>query len=70
LAARAQGPRQRAERLIELADRLARVMEPSYIPVWISRPLAALDDDKALERLARGPGSRPADRRARYPGVS
>src|SRR3954466_512240 len=47
----------RAERLIELAemtDRLRRVMEPAYIPVWLTRPIEALDDDKPVELLARG----------------
>src|SRR3954463_13319512 len=49
------GPR--AERLIELAemtDRLARVMDPSYIPVWLNRPLEALKGDHAAELLPRG----------------
>ena len=47
----------RAERVAELAeivDRLARVMEPDYIPVWLSRPIEALDDRKPLELIARG----------------
>src|SRR5258705_1553914 len=47
----------RANRLIELAemtDRLARVMEPGYIPVWLYRPLEALDDDQPLEPLPSG----------------
>jgi transcriptional regulator with XRE-family HTH domain len=47
----------RAARLIELGeitDRLARVMEADYIPVWLNRPLEVLDDDKPVERLARG----------------
>jgi transcriptional regulator with XRE-family HTH domain len=47
----------RADRLIELAemtDRLARVMEPGYIPIWPNRPLEVLDDDKPAELLARG----------------
>ena len=37
----------RADRLIELAemtDRLARVMRADYIPIWLNRPLEALDD--------------------------
>ena len=37
-----------------MTDRLARVMHPSYIPVWLNRPLEALDDDKPVEVLARG----------------
>jgi len=47
----------RAERVAELAeivDRLGRVMEAAYIPVWMSRPIEALDDRKPLELIARG----------------
>lgn len=65
----------RADRLIELAemtDRLARVMDPSYIPVWLNRPLQVLDDDKPVELLARGDYRRVAALIAEleYPGVS
>jgi transcriptional regulator with XRE-family HTH domain len=65
----------RADRLIELAemtDRLARVMEPGYIPVWLNRPLEALDDDKPVELLARGDYRRVAQLIAEleYPGVT
>src|SRR5262245_34622344 len=48
---------ERAERLIELSalvERLARVMESSYIPVWLRKPIEALDDRKPLDLLARG----------------
>lgn len=67
------GPR--AARLIELAemtDRLRRVMEPEYIPVWLNRPLEALEDDKPVELLARGEYRRIAKLIAEleYPGVS
>ena len=47
----------RAERLAELSatvERLARVMDPDYIPVWMRKPVAALGDDKPLDVLARG----------------
>lgn len=65
----------RAARLIELAevtDRLRRVMQPEYIPVWLNRPLEALDDDKPVELLARGEYRRVAKLIAEleYPGVS
>lgn len=65
----------RAQRLIELAemtDRLVRVMDAAYIPVWLNRPLQALDDDKPVERLARGDYRRVAQLIAEleYPGVS
>lgn len=48
---------ERAERLIELSalvERLQRVMESSYIPVWLRRPIEVLDDRKPLDLLARG----------------
>lgn len=48
---------ERAERLAELSaivDRLANVIEPAYIPVWLRRPAPALDDEKPIDLLARG----------------
>jgi uncharacterized protein (DUF2384 family) len=44
----------RVAELAEIVDRLARVMEPEYIPVWLSRPIEALDDRKPLDLIARG----------------
>jgi transcriptional regulator with XRE-family HTH domain len=47
----------RAERLVELSaliERLARVVDPSYIPVWLRKPVPALDDDKPLDVIGRG----------------
>ena len=47
----------RAERVAELAeivDRLARIIDPDYIPVWLSRPIEALDDRKPLDLIAQG----------------
>ena len=46
-----------ADRLVELSaliDRLQRVMEPSYIPMWLRRPIEALDDCKPLDLLECG----------------
>jgi len=46
-----------AERLAELSsivERLARVVRPTYIPVWLSQPMDLLDDDKPIERIAAG----------------
>lgn len=46
-----------AERLAELTaivDRVARVMEPTYVPVWMRRPIPLLDDDKPLDVIAAG----------------
>jgi hypothetical protein len=48
---------ERAERLVELSalvERLARVMDPSYIAVWLRKPVPALGDDKPLEVIGRG----------------
>ncbi len=75
LNARSSPTGRRATRLIELseiADRLTRVMAPEYIPVWLNRPLEVLDDDKPVERLARGDFRRVAQLVAEleYPGVS
>ena len=53
----------RAERVAELAeivDRLVRVMDPAYIPVWLLKPIAALGNHKPLELIARGQARRVA----------
>jgi hypothetical protein len=47
----------RAERLVELSslvERLARVIRPTYIPVWLNKPLPALNEDKPIDRIAAG----------------
>ncbi len=47
----------RAERLAELSavvERLVRVIEPDYVPVWLRKPVIALDDEKPLDVLASG----------------
>jgi uncharacterized protein (DUF2384 family) len=64
-----------AERLIELAEmikRLALVLRPESIPVWLQRPILALDDEKPIELIARGEYRRVAKLIAEieYPGVS
>ena len=46
-----------AERLAELlalVGRLARVMEPDYIPIWLYKPVGILDDGKPIDMLAHG----------------
>jgi transcriptional regulator with XRE-family HTH domain len=46
-----------AERLAELSsivERLARVVRPTYIPVWLNQPMDLLDDEKPIERIAVG----------------
>ncbi|HET7327423.1 MAG TPA: helix-turn-helix domain-containing protein [Nocardioidaceae bacterium] len=48
---------QRARRLAELAeitDRLVRVVEPRYIPVWLVKPVEALDDRAPVQLIAGG----------------
>jgi hypothetical protein len=57
LSGRSEPSGVRAERLIELAEltrRLGQVVHREVIPVWLSRPLIRLDDDKPIEVIARG----------------
>lgn len=57
LAQRSEPTGPRAERVVELSaivERLARVMGPGYIPVWLTKPLEALNDEKPIELIARG----------------
>jgi uncharacterized protein (DUF2384 family) len=37
-----------------IIDRLATVLEAEYIPVWLNRPLVALDHRKPIDVLADG----------------
>lgn len=55
-----------------MAERLTRVMDREYIPVWLTRPIEALDDDKPVDVLARGDYRKVAELIAQleYPGVS
>jgi uncharacterized protein (DUF2384 family) len=55
---------ERAERLIELSalvERLARVMEPSYIAIWLRKPVSALDERKPIDVIAAGDYRRVAE---------
>ncbi len=75
LARRSAPTGSRAQRLVELSsvvDRLAQVMRADYIPVWLSKPVAALDDDKPLELIASGEYRRVARLvgELEYPGAS
>ena len=48
---------ERAERLAELSsivERLVKVMQPAYVPVWMRKPIPLLDDDKPLDVIAAG----------------
>jgi uncharacterized protein (DUF2384 family) len=63
LAGRSSPTGERARRVAELAeitDRLARVIEPDYIQVWLLKPVAALDDHRPIDLLARGQARRVA----------
>jgi hypothetical protein len=40
--------------LSSLVERLANVMEATYIPVWLRKPNPSLDDDKPLDVIAHG----------------
>ena len=55
-----------------MTDRPARVMRADYIPIWLNRPLEALDDEKPVEVLARGDYRRVARLIAEleYPSVA
>jgi uncharacterized protein (DUF2384 family) len=57
LARRSSPTGLRAERVGELSsivDRLPRVMRPEYIPVWLAKPIEALDDEKPIDLIGRG----------------
>lgn len=46
-----------AERLAELSalvERLVRIMDPSYVPVWLRKPNPALGDRKPLDVIREG----------------
>ncbi len=48
---------ERAKRVAELSaivERLLRVMDPEYVPVWLNKPIPLLDNEKPLELIARG----------------
>lgn len=47
----------RAERIAELSaivERLQRVIDPDYLPVWLTKPVEALDNEKPIDLIARG----------------
>lgn len=49
------GPRaRRLAELAEVTDRLARVIDARYIPVWMVKPVEALDDRTPAELIAAG----------------
>lgn len=47
----------RLERFAELSalvERLSRVMDPEYLPLWLHKPVPALGDEKPRDVLAQG----------------
>ena len=46
--------RERFMELVALVDRLERVMQPRYVPLWLLKPVPALGDRRPLELLAKG----------------
>ncbi|MHB1537378.1 MAG: hypothetical protein ACYCUM_01025 [Solirubrobacteraceae bacterium] len=42
-------------------ERLARVMEPSYIAVWLGKRVSALDERKPIDLIAAGGYMRVAE---------
>ncbi len=75
LSGRSEPTGVRAERLIELsemASRLSGVIRSEAIPVWMNRPILALDDEKPIDLIARGEYRQVAKliSEIEYPGVS
>jgi hypothetical protein len=46
--------RERFMELVALVDRLERVMQPRYVPLWLLKPVPALGDRRPLELLSKG----------------
>jgi hypothetical protein len=47
----------RRERLLELVsivDRLEKLMKPTYVPLWLLKPVPALDDRRPLDLISKG----------------
>jgi hypothetical protein len=57
---------------VEMIKRLALVVRPESIAVWLKRPILALDDEKPIELIARGEYKRVAKliSEIQYPGIS
>lgn len=52
--------KQRLAELVEIVDRLTRIVDPEYIAIWLWKPIEALDDRKPLELIAKGQARRVA----------
>lgn len=44
----------RALQLTALVERLAQVMDTSYIPIWLVKPIARLDDRRPVDAIRAG----------------
>lgn len=44
----------RALELTALVERLVLVMEPTYVPVWLVKPIARLDDRRPVDAIRDG----------------
>jgi Protein of unknown function (DUF2384) len=40
--------------LLAIVNRLTRVMAAEYIPIWMTKPIEALENEKPLDLIARG----------------
>ncbi len=63
LSGRSSPTGDRARRVADLGaivDRLARVVDARYIPLWLLKPIEALDDERPVEVIARGDARRVA----------
>jgi len=75
LSGRSEPTGSRAERLIELSEmttRLSGVIREEAIPIWMNRPVMALDDEKPIDLIARGEYRQVARliSEIEYPGVA
>lgn len=46
--------RDRLLELIALVDRLSSTMDARYVPLWLNKPLPALDDERPLTAISHG----------------
>lgn len=44
----------RALELTSLVERLAQVMQPTYIPIWLIKPIERLDDRRPVDAIRAG----------------
>jgi hypothetical protein len=57
MASRRSPSGERRIRLIDLSaivERLQEVMDPGYVPIWLNKPVRALDDQRPIDLIGRG----------------